>query len=299
MVELLTVLTIIALMVGILLPALTMVRNTAKEARQKTQLATIGQAIMAFKGDYGDYPQSNNNGGDYGGAQKLCEALMGWDLMGFHPKSEWMSNGKDAANINWIYPQRPMDLTIQWVRDNLDQRKGPYLDRATANAFALGSSIAGAQDGLFNRVDVSAAGLNPDTYVLCDSFPVKKLTFVSGTKIEVVTAGTPILYYKAETTSKQWGPPGQINKRIYFDGDNRTLVSLRKMTDKTISGIHPLGNDDASFPSMGYGAFYHYLIDQKMVPVMGQYGWPVNSDSYVLISAGADGLYGTADDIKN
>jgi hypothetical protein len=27
--------------------------------------------------------------------------------------------------------------------------------------------------------------------------------------------------------------------------------------------------------------------------------WPVNADSYVLISAGADGLYGTADDITN
>ncbi|MCX5635829.1 MAG: type II secretion system protein, partial [Planctomycetota bacterium] len=109
LVELLTVLVIIALMMGVLLPALNMVRNTAKEARQKAQFATIEQAIMAFKSDYGDYPPSNNNGGDYGGAQKLTEALMGWDLMGFHPKSEWMSNGRDAANINWIYPQPPMN----------------------------------------------------------------------------------------------------------------------------------------------------------------------------------------------
>ncbi|MCX5634323.1 MAG: hypothetical protein NTW55_00570, partial [Planctomycetota bacterium] len=180
--------------------------------------------------------------------------------------------------------------------DNLDQRKGPYLDRATANAFALGvSTLPGAKDGLFDRVDVSAAGLNPDTYVLCDSFPVKKLILANGA---VVTAGTPILYYKAETTSKQWGPPGQINNRIYFDDDNRKLVSLRKMTDKTISGIHPLGEDDyaALFPQ-GCSNFYHYLTDPKVTGILG--GWPVNSDSYVLISAGADGLYGTADDIIN
>jgi hypothetical protein len=27
--------------------------------------------------------------------------------------------------------------------------------------------------------------------------------------------------------------------------------------------------------------------------------WPYRSDSYLLISAGADGLYGTDDDIRN
>jgi len=58
-VELLAALGIIALMVGLLIPALSMVRNTAKETKQKAQFATIELALTAFKNDYGDYPRSD------------------------------------------------------------------------------------------------------------------------------------------------------------------------------------------------------------------------------------------------
>ncbi|GAI17076.1 unnamed protein product, partial [marine sediment metagenome] len=95
--EILTVMGIIALLVGLLLPALGWVRRVARETKQKAQLTTIGLALEAFKSpdDYGDYPPSD--GYDYQtgtgielnycGAQKLAEALLGWDLLGFHPDS--------------------------------------------------------------------------------------------------------------------------------------------------------------------------------------------------------------------
>ena len=53
-VELLTVLAIIAMLVGLLVPALNLVRNIAKETKQKAQLTTIGLALTAFKNDEGD-----------------------------------------------------------------------------------------------------------------------------------------------------------------------------------------------------------------------------------------------------
>jgi len=293
LVELLTVLVIIALLMGILLPALNKVRNTAKEAKQKVQFATIEQAIMAFKGDYGDYPRSNWTGAPgtlYEGAQMLAEALVGWDMLGFHPKSEWRSNGCDSSNAR-IYPLPPMDLSSQLVQDNLAQRKGPYIELSKANVFRLGNTVNGP--GLFNN---TGPDLAPDTYVLCDSFGAKNLIFNNGTKTEIVTAGTPILYYKANTNYKAWfGPTITPDYRIYNCFDNQALLDLGKMTNNSIK--HPLGGDDASFPSMGHGAFYRYLTDPKVTGISG--GWPVNADSYVLISAGADGLYGTADDITN
>jgi len=58
-VELLTVLAIIAILVGILVPTVSFVRNTAREAKQQAQLAAIDMAIMAFKGDHGYYPPSD------------------------------------------------------------------------------------------------------------------------------------------------------------------------------------------------------------------------------------------------
>ena len=88
LVEILIVLGIIALFVGLLIPALTVVKNTAKDVKQKAQLNSIQIALMTFKNDDGDYPPSNwMLNSDYCGAQKLAEALMGWDLLGFHPKT--------------------------------------------------------------------------------------------------------------------------------------------------------------------------------------------------------------------
>jgi len=291
LVELLTVLVIIALLVGVLLPALNMVRNTAKEAKQKVQFATIEQAIMAFKGDYGDYPRSNWTGAPgtlYEGAQMLAEALVGWDMMGFHPKSAWTADGFDVSGGPGSYdPDRVRG------NDTLNERKGPYLELSKANVFRLGN-ISVDEPGLFNGTGDLAAR----TYVLCDSFPVKKLIFKNGTKTEIVTAGTPILYYKANTNSKAWFGSTIPDDRIYNCYDNQALLDLNRMMD---GKPHPLA-DSASDPDPAYpgtyGTFYRKLSDPKMFTNISG-GWPVNADSYVLISAGPDGLYGTADDIIN
>ena len=74
-VELLTVITILALLVGILLPAVTAVKTAAKETKQRAQLTTIGMGLTAFKNDFGDYPPSDIND-NYCGSQKLAEALV-------------------------------------------------------------------------------------------------------------------------------------------------------------------------------------------------------------------------------
>jgi len=88
--EILTVLGIIALLVGLLVPTLSWVRRIARETKQKVQFVTISLALMAFKTDYGDYPPSNcPTGSDYCGAQKLAEALLGRDLLGFNKYSNW------------------------------------------------------------------------------------------------------------------------------------------------------------------------------------------------------------------
>lgn len=281
MVELLTVIGVIALLIGLLIPALTMVRNLAKKTQQKVQFTTIGLAINAFKSDYGDYPPSSPKDLadlDYSGAQKLAEALLGWDLLGFHPDSAFRSDGEDDSG-NPVYPLNldpgnPADLK------NLQDRKGPYLDVETANAFKLNS--------LFNNTD----RLEGNTFVLCDVFGVKKITITqSGGKRVTFKAGTPILYYRANTSRKNHTNSPSYDQRIYNVYDDKFLVDLGKVTpDGTGGKDHLLGDDNLS-----YKVFYDYITDLKVTAVP----WPYRPDSYILISAGADGLYGTGDDITN
>ncbi len=283
-VELLTSLTIIAILVALLLPALKMVRNMAKETAQKSQFATIDMAIMAFKNDYGDYPPSSwietSTGPltDYSGIQMLTEALLGWDLLGFHPNSAWRSDGKEQTGTTLVY-DASLDI-------NLQQRRGPYLELATTNAFRLGISAAGKEDGLFQN----PTSLASNTYVICDVFGVKRITLASG---KTVKAGTPILYYKANTSFKNITDP-QYDLRIYNAYDNDSLVSLGKVDNTAVS--HPLGlsaNPEKLYDYDNNGG----IKDPKASTATRS--WPCRPDSYILISAGADGLYGTGDDIHN
>ena len=263
-VELLTVLAIIALLTGVLIPSLNMVRNFARQTRQKGQFAAIDQALMAFRSDYGYYPPSNQRdetNAQYNGALKLAEALVGLDLLGFHPDSDWLAGGV-------VY-----DSSDDY---NLDQRKGPYLEVSTANAFTL-------QQIFNNNPLVGSMGFNEGNFVLCDSFGVKKITIGGKT----FKAGTPILYYKANPSSRTMVAMA-TSDNIYDSDDNRPLIVLKSSVD---------GRDD---PLGQAGGLLFYDESYKIIdPKVTARPWPYRADSYILISAGADGLYGTSDDICN
>jgi type II secretory pathway pseudopilin PulG len=282
LVELLTVLAIIATLVAVLVPALNTVRRIAKETKQKAQLTTIELALEAFKNDYGDYPPSNWFNPptvDYCGAQKLTEALVGWDLRGFHPESDFKANGYNNKGV-FVYDTSDSDL--------LEKRKDPYLELATANTFRFGTSGAGRLDGLF---DYSAFNprpqLAPDTFVLCDVFGVKPVYVTAGSKS--VKAGAPILYYRANTASKNIDA-AEFEDRIYNFRDNYPIITLRRLADWNKAFRERLVHKIED-----YQQFYEYIKDPK---VPGR-DWPYRPYSFILISAGADGRYGTSDDIRN
>lgn len=267
-VELLVVLGIISLLVGLLIPALSLVRNKAKEAKQLAQFNAIEMALTTFRNDHGDYPPSDwllppAQGSDYCGAQKLAEALLGWDLLGFHPKSDFRSNG---FNDNGIFVYDANDAIL------FSQRKGPYLELAATNVFRLGQ-ISVFKPGIF----LDTAPLAPDTYVLCDEFTLTKIKLPNG---KVVSAGSPILYYRANTAEK-------TIRGMYDVTDNDVLVQVKQRADNR---EHPL-----SRPANQFQYFYDYIRDPKI----SARPWPYRPDSYLLISAGPDGLYGTGDDICN
>ena len=314
-VELLTVVTIIALLLGILLPSIAMVRTKAKETAQKAQFVTIEMALEAFKQDYGDYPRSDwtwkplltptpTVATSYCGAQKLAEALLGWDLMGFHPQTDWRADGYDALGGNTSYdPGRVRGIAT------LSERKGPYLELATANAFR--------NSDLINVPNYP--------YVLCDVYRVRKLTI----GVKTVFAGSPILYYRANTANKTIDanfapasapPPFTFPNRIYDYYDNSPITDSTKLTAYGPGPInqnysHPLGYSPSGidFPvfysdkttytpgttyggsGIGYGIRDPRITSPNPNPVVR----PYNPDTYILISAGPDGYYGTADDIHN
>src|SRR5258708_4463334 len=58
LVELLIVIAILAVLVGLLLPAVNLVRDMAKSARCKSNVRQIGMAFFAYANDTGFYPDN-------------------------------------------------------------------------------------------------------------------------------------------------------------------------------------------------------------------------------------------------
>ena len=174
------VIGIIAILIALLIPALTTVKKMAKETQQKAQFTTIELAIAAFKDDYGDYPPSHGctypagvcvQDYYYCGAETLTEALLGWDLLGFHPDSAWRVDGFDKTGGDMTYdPDKNRDVNGDSTPDTLTERKDRYLDLANTNVFRLGASAVGKKDGLFDDVDPGT--FEGDRFVICVRYKI-------------------------------------------------------------------------------------------------------------------------------
>lgn len=233
------------------------------DVRQPAQLHSMETALELFSNEFEGYPPSDANdptGVPYGGAMKLAEAVMGKDLLGVHRRSGLRADGRDPNGGVDLYPEHP-------ARDNLAERKGPYLQAENANAYRLVDVYGKGNTGPFDE------GL----LILCDTYPQKR---PSGKK-----TGMPILYYRARlkgTAHDVNDPDNPAN--IYDYRDNQVLVGLGVPGEP--NAVHPL-SDPRRFCR-------NTMSDRNP----GQ-SRPSRPDSFILISAGYDGLYGTADDVCN
>jgi len=278
-VELLTVMSIIVILIGLLVPALNKARRYATLVRQRAQLHSMDAAIELFNNEYGSYPPSGALDPDtlpYSGAMKLCEALMGQDLLGFHSSSVFRRNGLGVSG-QVLYPANIDQMSEVARAATLTARMGPYLAAESANAWQL-TDIYGS----------NVAGFLGTSRVLCD---VYERQMPSGQK-----TGMPILYYKADTASTQHDaalPMSDTSNggNIYNYRDNNTLVALGKpwMTGGTGGGATSAHN--LSTPLR----FYMNTKSDKITTASR----PFRPDQYILISAGWDNEYGTADDVCN
>ncbi|MHC4681512.1 MAG: DUF4190 domain-containing protein [Planctomycetota bacterium] len=251
----------------VFVPVLRKVGRCAYEVKRKAQLLSIDTAIELFRSEFDYYPPSDamdEAGVAYCGAMKLSEAVMGQDLLGCHPDSVFRSDGTDGAG-KVLYPDNSGDY---WHEP--DMRKGPYLPLETANAY-LSTDLYG--EGKIGPFD-------PNHFVLCDVW--KRVTRQSSGK----KVGMPILYYRADTSKTTHDVKDPNNPESIYDyRDNHALLALGvpgKPGQK-----HPLFENPR--------IFYEMTRDYKAAGVSR----PKRGDTYILLSAGSDGLYGTQDDVAN
>lgn len=235
-------------------------RALTMSIKQSAQFAAMDAAIELFCNEYRSYPPSDAN--DPTG-KSYCGAMkLAEALMGQDLQGFHRQSAFhfDGLDADSLTTLYPANPPA----DNLKARMGPYMSLQSANAWRLADVYGKGQTGPFRE----------DTYVLCDIYIRKR---PGGRE-----TGMPILYYRADRSGSAH-QPGDPNN-IYDYADNQSLLSL---------GVP--GKPGKTHPLIDPKRFYLNTRDHRYTVLPR----PHRPDSYILISAGEDGLYGTADDVCN
>jgi type II secretory pathway pseudopilin PulG len=295
-VELLTVIAVIVLILSMIVPGINYTKKVAKELRVRAQIKGLGEGIEAFYGIYDYYPPSNrsrktDSSTKYTcGAEKMAEALVGLDLQGYDPQSTF--DVETSITSPRVYAVAGIDgATAADAKASLDRRKEMFVT-PTHDMVAVDVNSANP-DGLYaNWKDLYATAKGPKSgRLLCDAMKVKDLP---GT---TMTAGTPFLYYRANTDTKVFDKTKESGN-IYNYEDNKDLLALGRVSEE---GYHewyrnPGTGSPATPPAAGDLARFYDAITN---PAVTTYARPYNANTFIIISAGYDGIFGTKDDITN
>jgi len=319
LIELLVVIAIIVLLVGILVPGMQAFKRTADNLKQKSRFHAMEVGLALYLKDFREYPDSKKlpeTGGSSNvvcGAHHLAEALFGRDMRGFDYKSRWYALTDSAtpdiyANDNNSTVQTDIDASAA-------RRKGPYVDLKDVGVFRLnagigepwypGSGIAVSTD---TGETIYAGDDDYPSPVISDIFykkVIKTANLETGVE-QTFRVGTPVLYFKANTEKKQSRgydadstPITDHRKLIYNYEDNQAMFGLPQVSGPEAdskNNHHYRKTYSEGTPSKdGSELFYDDITNEKVE----QYASPVNARSFLLISAGRDGIYGTNDDVTN
>lgn len=296
LIELLTVVSIITLLIAILIPALNRARRQAKDVNCGAFVHAIETALEMFQNERGEYPPSDPLNPDriiytdrvaedariaqdgshdpwfVCGAHMLAETLVGTDRMGFDPTGRYDPN-------------------------QMGKRVGPFLKVG--------------QSGAVNDRDLENTKLTLPPWKAPKQPPsvVPPLPeHLAGSMILLDPSwGTPVLYYRAnprgQTTLSQ---PTNGKVGCYVFDDNSWIGGDLSASEPKKSGWrfggerHQIDDPTSPAPDTNQYAFERYITDPKAgTPTIPIGRRPYNPDTYLLITAGYDKVYGTQDDIVN
>ncbi len=327
LVELLTVIAIISLLISILVPSVSKARDSAKNAKTRAIMKNIGDGLELFVGENStelrgqNYPSSkagddptetgiNNEQGseDMCGAQWAVRYLMGKKLDGYVPRRLVPPD---------LISTTPGEEQLAWYDDPNSggggaPRSGLYLDPSAVKLKAPKSLAGGPGGALIDPTDVSPRYNNP---VIVDSFEMPILYYAANS-LQAAQANANITAYQPDTTV----PPDPKKLGIYMFSDNALFTGLCNDSSCIIprwdfgGGNHKLNYGPDTWTTDGStirteikdhpSSFAYYILNkdawESSSPDPAKRSVvPNRRDSYILISPGKDGLFGTGDDVTN
>ncbi len=318
LIELLTVVAIIALLISILVPSLSGARDAAKKTKSLAHIKAIGQGLEAFRNENSrdlkgeSFPSSEGADDptednwkpfpDLYGAQLAVRYLLGKNLDGYIspssvPKKYWNKSDQYWSQKGWYDDPGESDSPLAET-DTTPFARTTYIDPQLV-PYARLRDIPGAEN---------AAMYDPE------SPEYRHAAFLDG-------FGYPILYYAANARESV-KPNASIARdhdpynSIYDFGDNAIFTKgCTKGGCVQVAWDFGGGAKHYDYPEQwrGYSppdwnevlppnphSFPSYILDRAAFDASnGTAIVPVRRDSFILLSPGRDALIGTADDPRN
>jgi len=290
LVELLVVVGIIALLISILIPALSRPREQAQKVKVASLLSSIEKGLEMFRNDFGYYPDSSRRvdaisdlapaGKTLSGAHWLARAMVGHDLKGVDVRAAMlgMPDSVDQATLNTA------------------GRKSLYVDgeifaRDDNTEIFLGtnSSVAPAQ----RIVIYEPSFRSPVLYYRARPMAPVPFTSCSSptcTAIYSIVDNQDITGNEG-TGTQGWDFSGQAVSRVPAGINSLHRLGIPGVTSTTPMDLAPDPNK--------LGSFARSLYSESAYKAVGPPLKPMRADSFVLITAGPDGILGTTDDVTN
>lgn len=248
------------------------------KVRASSQLRSISTGLEMFRSDYGHYPDSscradpirgwpestNPDDVKLTGAHWLARALLGYNLQGIDKQLKGLST-----------------QPVAYTELGKTRHGSMYIDPDYSRDVA-----ADTNQEVFRQGGSPATG--------------RYLFYQTATR-------SPILYYRANTaTTQPFAGDGQAG--IYNHLDNAAITGGQGFVGWDFAGagnhvpVHPLGVYESAgdrLADRSGQSFKQFLSAPRESGQDQDHMRPYKPDSFLLISAGFDGLFGTEDDITN
>lgn len=302
LIELLTVVAIISMLIMIFSVGTRKVTIIGKGLQQKSVFHAMKVGLELFSGDFQNYPDSavrhQSGNQQVTGAQHLVEALLGRDEQGFEPRTGWY-----PPDDTHYRPDSPITSLYSSTSESLARRKGPYFELKYGSV----NTLFELWDGVKGGSPVYDSGSAPSEMryrspVITDVF--------NRNDTPIGRVGMPILYFKADpskvfridpTTRQPVTIPAPADYRqwTYNFDDNRAILELPWLRDTSVTPGLNRHYQDPDDPGKTHAqVFYEQITQPGSNPSRGFFR-PHNQSTFILISAGWDGVFGTKDDIVN
>ena len=275
LIEILVVISIIILLIAILLPAIMYAQRQGYISATTSDMKSISIALQQYHADMHFYPDSGMvattgaypypvNSTTYGipqgaGYEVLAEALLGY-LPGQYDGAPNSGTGYSTSSTVTLEETKGFSMYPN------PKVYGPYMDIGQSDVYMVQSTTN-----------------NPPQYYFADAFP------------PTGGAPLPILYYSAT--------PDPTSNNIFGAGTPGTYMF--NLNDDYTSGSTTTGtNGPASAPATGATtsaagttSFYQLIGDTSEDNTIDAGQNILGRNSYLLVSAGPDGIYFTGDDV--